>query len=177
MKSLALQKVVRLQMRVGVALLKNTYLTQFSVVSLKPFIAYTMPRFFVNYGHNDLQSKLFYVIESYQHNRFQCLDVSGVKSSRLPLHLGVRQGSILSLFLFLVYINYVTFFLKSICDVALFVNDTSLTFKIDKKKQEFDDVNSAIQWLLNGLSKHKHKLFPFHRLRYVQNSFGHSAST
>ena len=103
--------------------------------------------------HDTLLRKLRYygvqngalnVIESYLNHRLQCVDINGVKSSGLPVQLGVPQGSILGPFLFLVYINDLPFHLKNICDVVLFADDTSLIFKVDRNRQQFDDVNNAL---------------------------------
>ena len=94
--------------------------------------------------HYGVQNEALNVIDSYLSNRFQCVDVNGAKSSRLPVQLGVPQGSILGPFLFLVYINDLPYFLKGICDVVLFADDTSLIFKVDRNRQVFDDVNSAL---------------------------------
>lgn len=94
--------------------------------------------------HYGVQNEALNVIDSYLQNRFQCVDVNGAKSSGLPVRLGVPQGSILGPFLFLVYINDLPYYLKSFCDVVLFADDTSLIFKVDRNRHDFDDVNSAL---------------------------------
>ena len=43
--------------------------------------------------------------ENYLSNRKQIVRMEGVKSSALPVKIGVPQGSIIGLFLFIVYIN------------------------------------------------------------------------
>ncbi|CAH2092484.1 unnamed protein product [Euphydryas editha] len=93
------------------------------------------------YGVND---KALDLIASYLSNRIQHVSINGTKSSGSVLKMGVPQGLILGPFLFLIYINDLPFYVKDICDIVLFADDTSLIFKVDRKKVNFDDVNSSL---------------------------------
>lgn len=110
--------------------------------------------------HYGVQNEALKVIESYLSNRLQCVDVSGAKSSGLPVQLGVPQGSILGPFLFLVYINDLPHHLKNICDVVLFADDTSLIFKVDRNRQVFDDVNNALSRVIDWFTANNLVLNP-----------------
>ena len=94
--------------------------------------------------HYGVRNRALGVINSYLYHRVQCVDINGAKSAGLTIQLGVPQGSILGPFLFLVYINDLPYHLKGICDVVLFADDTSLIFKVDRNRQNFDNVNTAL---------------------------------
>ncbi|MBF2463455.1 reverse transcriptase family protein [Listeria welshimeri] len=108
--------------------------------------------------HDTLLHKLNYygikgtdlaLIASYLRNRIQQVAINGTKSSGSVLQMGVPQGSILGPFLFLIYINDLPFYVKGICDIVLFADDTSLIFKVDRKNGKYDDVNNALSLVQN----------------------------
>jgi hypothetical protein len=99
-----------------------------------------------HYGIKNIALKLLF---SYLHSRTQIIDINGVKSSGSRVTMGVPQGSILGPFLFLVYINDLPFFAEKFCDIVLFADDTSLIFKYDRNKINFDDVSNALSEIVS----------------------------
>ena len=84
-----------------------------------------------------ISGDLFNLLENYLSGRLQRVVLNGQISSRRPVLAGVRQGSIVGLLLFLVYINDLPNERKS--NAKLFADDTSL-FTIVRGKQESADV-------------------------------------
>ncbi|CAH2095977.1 unnamed protein product [Euphydryas editha] len=136
----------------GVALLKHIYdAWERSQNAIGVFC--DLSKAFDCVDHGILLSKLEYygvngkaldLIASYLSNRIQHVSINGTNSSGSVLKMGVPQGSILGPFLFLIYINDLPFYVKDICDIVLFADDTSLIFKVDRKKVNYDDVNSSL---------------------------------
>jgi hypothetical protein len=73
----------------------------------------------LNYG---LTNEAIAFLKNYLDKRQQCVKINGITSSPLNISLGVPQGSVLGPFLFLIYINDLPFFLKSITS-KLFADD------------------------------------------------------
>jgi hypothetical protein len=99
-----------------------------------------------HYGVKNIALKLLF---SYLNSRTQIVDINGIKSSGSRVTMGVPQGSILGPFLFLIYINDLPFFAEKYCDIVLFADDTSLIFKYDRNKTNFDDVNNALSKIVS----------------------------
>ena len=74
-----------------------------------------------NYGIRGLTNDWF---RSYLSDREQFVDITGVNSNRVPMTIGVPQGSILGLLLYLLYVNDI----NNSCDGAIlsFADDTTL---------------------------------------------------
>jgi hypothetical protein len=119
--------------------------------------------------HETLLGKLKYygvsidsirLIRSYLSDRKQIVVINKAKSLGAPTLMGVPQGSILGPLLFLIYINDLPYHANKLCDTVLFADDTSLIFKIDRSKANFDDVNSAVSKVLHWFTTNNLLLNP-----------------
>ena len=86
--------------------------------------------------------QIFGLVSSFLSNRRLRVVLDGKSSQEYPVNAGVPQGSILGPTLFLLYIN--DFPDDVICDIAIYVDDTTLYSKGD---QASDLTN--LNWLLN----------------------------
>lgn len=86
-------------------------------------------------SHYGVREDALLLMKSYLSQRSQSVAVNGVLSRSSNVMIGVPQGSILGPFLFLVYINDLPFLVRSLCDIILFADDTSLIFKVNRKLQ------------------------------------------
>ena len=77
---------------------------------------------------NDIDSKLYDLIESFVSNRKQRVVLNGLESDWEDLHSGVPQGSVLGPLLFLIYINDLSDNIHS--GIKLFADDSSLYVKV-----------------------------------------------
>lgn len=98
--------------------------------------------------HYGVRNEALALLMSYLENRVQVININGKTSPGSKLSMGVPQGSILGPFLFLVYINDLPFFVGQQHQIILFADDTSLIFKVDRKKTDYDDVNNAISHVM-----------------------------
>ena len=84
-----------------------------------------------NYGIRGVAYSWF---ESYLKDRKQYVSINGYKSKHLPISLGVPQGSVLGLLLFLICINDLNTAIKH-CKVYHFADDTNLLHINDSLKK------------------------------------------
>ncbi|XP_046683635.1 uncharacterized protein LOC124369627 [Homalodisca vitripennis] len=80
-------------------------------------------------------------LESYLSNRTQFVGISGVRSEELGLNYGVPQGSILSPFLFLIYVNDVG---SSVQQGRLVQYADDTTLYLNSESQEKSALDSAV---------------------------------
>ena len=88
--------------------------------------------------------------QSYLTERYQYVEIDGVKSDLLPLTTGVPQGSILGPLLFLIYMNDIPN-CSSLFKFILFADDTSLIDTLNLSVSSHD--KAVIDQLNNELSK------------------------
>ena len=77
----------------------------------------------------EISGQIFSLISSFLSNRRLHVVLDGKSSQEYPVNVGVPQGSILSPTLFLLYINDLPD--DVICDIAVYVDDTTLYSKCD----------------------------------------------
>ncbi|RVE47616.1 hypothetical protein evm_007713 [Chilo suppressalis] len=109
-------------------------------------------------SHYGVKGTAVKLIQSYLSSRIQTVEVNGVRSSGSHVEMGVPQGSILGPFLFLVYINDLPFFVENLCEIVLFADDTSLLFNVDRRKNNYDDVNNALSQVLQWFNVNNLKI-------------------
>ena len=73
-----------------------------------------------------LQDNELSLLHSYLSNRSQCCSVNGKIPGFMPIIYGVCQGSILGLFLFIIYMNDLQN-ITSTCDISMYADDTHLS--------------------------------------------------
>ena len=99
--------------------------------------------------------------KNYFENRQQIVKVNNDMSSKLPLNVGVSQGSVLSPLLFLIFINDLPTCVQKY-STNLFADDsmsyTNETSKIDIQNDLQFDVNNVSKWFKdNKLTANVHK--------------------
>ena len=84
--------------------------------------------------------------KNYLCGRLQRITVHGATSQSLPITSGVPQGSLLSPFLFSIYINDLPNHLSSSTGVGLFSDDTKLYKGVQNPSDAQDDTQSLQSW-------------------------------
>ena len=86
--------------------------------------------FFTNLSLNGISGQIFGLTSSFLSNRWLKVVLDGKSSQEYLLNAGVAQGSILGPTLFLLYIKGLAD--DVICDIGVYVDDTSLYSKCDQ---------------------------------------------
>ena len=86
--------------------------------------------FFTNLSLNGISGQIFGLTSSFLSNRWFKVVLDGKSSQEYLLNAGVAQGSILGPTLFLLYIKGLAD--DVICDIGVYVDDTSLYSKCDQ---------------------------------------------
>ena len=86
--------------------------------------------FFTNLSLNGISGQIFGLTSSFLSNRWLKVVLDGKSSQEYLLNAGVAQGSILGPTLFLLYIKGLAD--DVICDIGVYVDDTSLYSKCDE---------------------------------------------
>ncbi len=94
--------------------------------------------------HYGIRGASLNLLKSYLQDRQLKVQVNKVNSQGASISMGVPQGSILGPFLFLVYINDLPHLFQREPGMVLFADDTSLIFKINRRTNNYDEVNNAI---------------------------------
>lgn len=98
-------------------------------------------------------------LSSYLHNRYQVVSVNNSLSSELALKAGVPQGSILGPFLYLIFANDLSLYIKSRnnVEIACYADDTNFLitnrYLPDLKTQAQNIYNDIIHWSDKNLLK------------------------
>ena len=96
--------------------------------------------FFTNLSHG-ISVQIFGLISSFLRNRWLPVVLDGKSSQKYPVNAGVPQGFILGLTLFLLYINDLPD--DVICDIAIYVDDTTLYSKFDQESDLWQQLELA----------------------------------
>lgn len=106
------------------------------------------------YGIVDIELKWF---ESYLSNRMQRTKVNEVISTEITTRLGVPQGTVLGVFLFLIYINDIGRVVKN-GKLLMFADDALLYVESDDVQVAVNKINEDLQHLSNWFKMNKMKL-------------------
>ena len=99
------------------------------------------------YGIGEITLKCF---ENYLTNRKQYIQISNIKNTNLKdVIWGVLQGSILSLFLFLIYVNDLQY-ASNLLDPIMIADDTNL-FYVEENIKTFDtELQKISHWFISN---------------------------
>ena len=90
-----------------------------------------------------VSGQIFYLISSLLSNRPLWVVLDGKSSKEYPVNAGVPQGYILGSTLFLLYINDLLD--DIVCDIAIYVDDTTLNFKFDQASDLWQQLDWAYE--------------------------------
>ena len=90
----------------------------------------------------NLNPHLIRWLKDYLSDRHQIVAVEGELSGKLPVVLGVLQGSILGPLLFIMYINTVTVTISSGSEINMFVDDIVLSYHQLTMQEDVNAISS-----------------------------------
>ncbi|CAB4042706.1 Hypothetical predicted protein, partial [Paramuricea clavata] len=118
-------------------------------ISLLSIVSKTLERCVLNHISHHIQSNIHSAQFGFVSGRFQRVTVHGATSQSLPITSGVPQGSLLSPFLFSIYINDLPNHLSSSTGVGLFADDTKLYKAVQNPSDALvlqEDIRSLQSW-------------------------------
>ena len=95
-----------------------------------------------------IDGRLLKFLKNYLCGREQCVLIDGVKSTLVPVHSGVPQGSIIGPILFVLFINDLAQGIDENSNIALYADDTKLWRSI-KSEYDNDQLQKDILYLHN----------------------------
>lgn len=124
--------------------------------------------------HYGIRNRSLQLLKSYLSDRRQYVEFDGVKSSNLPLTIGVPQGSILGPLFFIIYMNDIVNS-SNLLEFIIYADDTSILttptlVNVDKRHEnsitsELGKVNSWLTENRLSLNLDKTKCMIFHNVR------------
>ena len=100
-----------------------------------------------------IDGRLLKFLKNYLCDREQCVLIDGIKSSTIPVHSGVPQGSIIGPILFVLFINDLPQGIDENSNIALYADDTKLwrTIKSDSDVSQLQkDIDYLNTWSIRN---------------------------
>ena len=108
--------------------------------------------------HYGIRRPAFSLLESYLSYRCQFVSLNNCQSSSKPINIGVPQGSILGLLLFLIYVNDLSN--STSCNLCLFADDTCLVVSNSSFSSLEQRCNAELESLKNWCNANKLQINP-----------------